>query len=153
MYHFKALSDDTLLPADTSGLLDSFSPKMANYLNQGKYGLYMAEFRGSVVQLFGEPYRTTKGSDEAYEYIIEARADNGKSWILLVAQGSSGPYIGGDPEDESIYSVAEELLELIENTKPADFEAVIYNSDTKSTATYGCQGGRCYWREVPGKSI
>jgi hypothetical protein len=148
MYRFKALTDSTILPDGVSDLLDSFSLKMASYINQGKYGIYMAEFRGSILQLFGQPHRITKGFDEAYEYIIEASDDNNIIWILLVTQGAGGPYIGGDIEDASIYPVAERLLSLIENTPPSDFEAVIYNSDTKITAIYGCREGTCYWREI-----
>jgi len=43
----------------------------------------------------------------------------------------------------------EALLQLLETTPSADFEAVVYYEDADVTIAYGCKDGQCYGREVP----
>ncbi len=150
-YHFRSLDDDSRLPAGTTRLDDTPTPRAQATLNAGAYGVYMAAFRGSLIRLFGAPFWSTQGIDEGYEYIIEATDTNGHSWALTASGGSSGPYIGGDCADRSIYPAAEALLQLIETTTPADFTVTVYDDDTNNTISYGCSNGQCYWHERRGK--
>ncbi|TQR93601.1 hypothetical protein FKV70_24425 [Paenibacillus ottowii] len=106
-----------------------------------------AQFRGALITLFGQPQRTSKDLEEAYGYIIKATNSTGQSWILTAYEGPGGPAIGGDTEKDSITEVAQDLLNLIEATKPANFEAEGYYEDTGSTIRYGCKNQVCYYRE------
>lgn len=107
----------------------------------------VAQFRGALITLFGEPQRTSENFEEAYEYIIKATDPNGQSWILTAYEGPGGPAIGGDTEKESIEEVAQDLLNLIEATRPANFEDVGYYEDTGSTIRYGCKEQVCFHQE------
>jgi hypothetical protein len=111
-------------------------------------GKNMARYRGALLKLFGEPY-TTEG-DATYEYIIEASDKTGKKWVLRAYEGSTGPAIGGNHREESIEVVAKALLQLIDETEPADFNETYYNDEYDSTITYGCKSGACYYEEKPG---
>jgi len=83
------------------------------------------------------------------KFLIEATDQQGRKWILMPRLGS----ILGDSDDQSVIPVAEALLHLMETTKPADFETVVYDDDTNNTATYGCKDGKCYWHEVSGNQL
>ena len=119
-YTFKVLKESSSL-AGTGKLMNMPSPERAE-----EYGRSVAAFRGALLSLFGEPIWTTGLLEESFEYVIEVTDRQGHSWIMAVYQGPSGPAIGGDPRDETIYPVAEALLRLIEATPPADFEEVVY---------------------------
>jgi hypothetical protein len=150
-YTFRAIHD----PEATNGLtiaglqIPSFNEKMRELANSGRYAEYLAASRGALLQLFGEPLETSDRSEEAYVYLVEATDQLGKKWILMPVLGS----ILGDPDDQSVIPVAEALLHLMETTKPADFETIVYDDDTNNTATYGCKNGKCYWHEIPGKHL
>lgn len=107
----------------------------------------VAQFRGALITLFGQPQRTSQNFEEAYGYIIKATNSTGQSWILTAYEGPGGPAIGGDTEKDSIEEVAQDLLNLIEATKPADFEDVGYYEDTGSTIRYGCKAQVCFYQE------
>ncbi|MBE0339009.1 hypothetical protein E0698_21870 [Paenibacillus sp. 23TSA30-6] len=107
----------------------------------------VAQFRGALITLFGKPQRTSKNFEDAYEYIIKATNPDGQSWILTAYEGPGGPAIGGDTKKESVEEVAQDLLNLIEATKPADFEDVGYYEDTGSTIRYGCKDQVCFYHE------
>lgn len=147
-FSFQALQDSSLV-ASTGKLRN---PSIANATDE-ECGKYTASFRGALLHLFGEPLWTSALMDEAFEYVIQASDSKGTTWILTAYQGPSGPAIGGDPSNHSIYPAAEALLHLIETTQPANFEAVAYDPDTDHTVTYGCKGGICYWYQRSGKHL
>ena len=153
-YTFRKIQNYSI--ADTKQIaslqLPSFE-EVTKLVNSGHWPEYMASFRGSLISLFGEPQEVSYLLDEAYTYFIEATDQNSNNWILVVAQTGSGPTIIGDIHDPSNIPAAEALLNLIEITRPADFEATIYDEDTNHTVTYGCKGGSCYWNEVTGNHI
>src|SRR5262245_39289726 len=132
MYGFRTLSDPSLT-SGTSKLTLPPSAKKTEYIKRGTSGIYNAAFRGALLQLFGEPYRSSPAAEDAFKYIIEASDQQGNRWILRVYSGPSGPAIGGNADDPSIYPVAAALLQLIDSTAPADFEAIIYDNDTDYT--------------------
>ncbi len=150
VYKFRAISDETLLSGTSKLMLpDSSRLKAALSMPEG-YGKYAAEFRGSLLQLFGEPLHI---SDAQYDYIIEASDSANHIWILTAYEGSSGPALGGDASNQSIYPVAMALRDLIEQTSPADFEDVFYSEEYDSTVTYGCKAGACNYREQRGNHV
>ncbi len=153
-YSFRTVSDSKQA-SGTSRLVapELDPPDVRGLVEVGKFGEYMASFRGSVLALFGPPLYTSDLADESYEYIIEATDRTNKSWILTVYDGPSGPAIGGDSFDDSILPPAKALWNLIQNTKPADFGATVYDDDTNNTVTYGCKDGHCYWNEIPGNHL
>jgi hypothetical protein len=150
-YTFRAIYD----PEATAGLtfaglqIPSFNEKMRELANSGRYAEYLAISRGALLQLYGEPLETSDRYEESYVYLIEATDQIGRKWILMPVLGS----ILGDPDDQSVIPVAEALLHLMETTKPADFEALVYDDDTNNTVTYGCKDGKCYWHVIAGKHL
>jgi len=146
-YDFKTIENSNHI-AGTGKLLNPPWPD-----NKDDYGKQSAAFRGSLLRLFGQPIEKSTLADEAYLYVIEAVDDKGNNWILSAYEGPSGPAIGGDILNNSILSVAESLLQLIEKTIPTDFEEIIYYQDSHTTVTYGCKDGDCYWLEMPGNHL
>jgi hypothetical protein len=112
---------------------------------------HSAHFRGALLQLFGLPLNTSSLSDEAFDYIIEARDMDKSVWILTAYEGPSGPAIGGKIFDETCYPAAYALLNLIAITKPVDFEATIHDDDTDNTVTYGVKDGQAFHYERRGE--
>lgn len=110
-----------------------------------------AHFRGALLQLFGSPLRTSGLSDEAFDYVIEARNALGMTWILTAYQGASGSAIGGKIFDETVGPAVLALVRLIGATTPADFEAIVYDEDTNNTAVEGIKDGQYFYFERAGK--
>ena len=147
MYTFHALTDRSSAPAQQrSRLMLEPSQLKQQAVLSGRYGEYMARFRGALIQLFGEP--SISPGDAEYAYEVEASAGPSQQWIMEVLAGASGPSIHGDVLDTSLTPVAEALRELIETTLPADFEATLIDEDTDGHVIYGCRNGVCYWRET-----
>jgi len=152
MYAFRALADPDLA-LGTSRLLLPDSPLRTYMLTAGTFGHYIAHYRGALLALFGEPLTVSDVADEAYTYVIEASDVNGRRWVLTAYQGPSGPAIGGNASDPSVYPVAHALRQQIEQTLPADFDAVLYDDDTDSTIFYGSKDGVCYSWVQPGDHL
>src|SRR5262245_14709118 len=132
MYQFRVLHDSQI-GLGTSKLPLPKSAKRTEMQLTGQSGIYAAAFRGALLQLFGPPRSQSHAAEEAFEYLLEARDSTDKIWVLTAYQGPSGPTIGGAARDRSIYPVAEALLQQIEATPPADFQAIIYDDDTNHT--------------------
>lgn len=149
MYHFQLTENESRLRGTSKLHLPSLEARVApeNFDSQ-EYALYMARTRGSLQALFGVPPSL---GDGLYEYCIEATDDEGNTWFLAAYHGDSGPAIGGNTRDPTIYPVAEALLQLIEETRPADFRDVFYDHINDFTLIYGCENGECYWKELPGE--
>lgn len=136
LYTYKKLNNTDLL-VGTSHIL---STSLAN-------GTGTAQFRGALITLFGAPILKSDNAEEAYDYIIHAQDTSGHQWILTAYEGPSGPAIGGDSTDHSIYPVAKDLLKTIEATKPSVFEEKTYYEDFGNTIVYGCTQTKCYYSE------
>lgn len=136
MYQYKIINDDKFA-SGTSKILNSS-------LMSGEGS---AQFRGALLTLFGEPFYKTKNAENAYQYIIEATDKDNNKWILTAYEGPSGPAIGGDNRKEYIRYVARDLLNLIENTRPTDFNEEIIYGDFNNIINYGCKDGICYFNE------
>lgn len=113
----------------------------------GGYGASMAWIRGSLITLFGEPQVSGTDLDEAFLYDILARSVTQQEWLLAVYATSSGIIIGGDYDDFSNREAARDLLNLLLETQPADFEDLLIDTSSQTQVIYGCQNGSCYWKE------
>jgi hypothetical protein len=151
-YQFRVLHDSQI-GLGMSRLMLSKSAKQTAMEQTGQSGIYAAAFRGALLRLFGPPSSQSYAAEDAFKYLLEACDPTDKIWVLRAYEGPSGTAIGGDARDTSIYAVAGALLQLIEETPPADFEAIIYDDDTDHTVVYGCENGDCYWREQQGYHI
>lgn len=136
LYTYKKLNNTELL----TGTSHMLSTSLAN-------GTGTAQFRGALITLFGAPILKSDNAEEAYDYIIQAQDTTGKQWILTAYEGASGPAIGGDSTDHSIYPVAKDLLKTIEATKPSTFEEKTYYEDFGNIIIYGCTQDKCYYKE------
>lgn len=112
------------------------------------YGVDAARFRGVMVSLFGEPQLKSKDAENAYCYWVAAEDASGRKRTLTVREGLNGPEISGDAGDSYIQAAADELLRLVEQTEPADFEEELYHEDFETKIEYGCKNGECYYREI-----
>lgn len=110
-------------------------------------GTGTAQFRGALITLFGAPILQSQNAEEAYDYMIQAQDASGHQWILTAYEGPSGPAIGGDSTDHTIYPVAKDLLQKIESTPPSAFEEKVYYEDFGNTIVYGCTQNKCYYSE------
>lgn len=135
-YRYKTLKDQ-MLSFGTSKILNTSLP----------IGRGSAQFRGALLALFGQPTMKSQEAESAYDYVIEATDEENNKWILNAYEGPSGPAIGGNSKAEFIIHVANDLLNLIESTEPADFEEVIIYSDFNTKIIYGCKDGVCYFHE------
>jgi len=152
-FAFRALDDATLAYRTGNLMVVYLSPKLTEYEKAGRDYEYAAGFRGAAIKLFGKPFFESNLVEEVFDYVVEAKDKQGNTWILTLYHAQLGPAIGGDPQDKTIIPAAKALLELIENTSPADFEASFYDYEIDQTITYGCQDGICYSRTTPGKHI
>lgn len=124
----------------------------------GIYGLVATDekfalFFGKVRRLFGENDSFSDDWECMYTYLITAEDENGNKLYFEIYHGSGGssistPYSGELPPD---YKQAKsELLELIENTIPADYvwEGCYY--DIPVNIKYTVKDGKAYVeREFP----
>lgn len=136
LYTYKKLKNEDLLLGTSHMLSTSLL-----------YGTGTAQFRGALLTLFGKPILQSDNAEEAYDYVIQAQDSIGHQWILTAYEGASGPAIGGDSTDHTIYPVAKDLLQKIESTKPSAFEATTYYEDFGNKIVYGCTQDKCYYNE------
>ena len=112
-FKFETVADGDLAGGTSNSMVTW--PRLQEFMHagEGKFGEYMAMFRGAVLALLGPPPDSSGLSDEAFEYVVKATNDDGTSWILTVYQGASGPAIGSKVFDKSSLPAATALLELI----------------------------------------
>jgi hypothetical protein len=113
-----------------------------------------AHFRGGLLTLFGPPQHSSSLSDEAIHYCIEAVDPSGTVWPLTAYEGPSGSAIGAEifHHSEAI-PIAELLRELIQETRPSDFRATVYDEDTDNTVEYGVASGEYFYQEQRGNHL
>jgi hypothetical protein len=152
-YTFRAIDDHSRL-SGTSRVLNapaSGLPSGSRYVEE--YAKYLTRFRGALLTLFGPPTNASGLADEAFMYVFEASDEAEHSWTLYANSGAFGPGIGGPVFDATCQAPAKALLELIESTSPADFDAKVYDDDTDNTVKYGIRDGEPYYEESPGKHL
>jgi hypothetical protein len=146
-YHFRALGNINL------GRLTS---KIINYYVAESLQGYWREathFRGALLRLFGAPLQESELSDEAFDYVLEAKDALGQVLVLTAYQGPSGPAIGGKKSDLNVQLAAQALADLLRATLPMDYQAMLYDGELDWTVTYGVRNGEAFYQEVRGKHI
>ncbi|MBB3071752.1 hypothetical protein FHS14_004767 [Paenibacillus baekrokdamisoli] len=114
-----------------------------------QFGEETAQFRGSLLTLFGQPAYKTSNSENAFQYFITATDDAGQSYEFTVYEGPSGLAIGGHRIDSHTILAAQSFVQYVKEASPADFEETMMYEDTGCTIVYGCKDGVCYYREIP----
>ena len=103
-----------------------------------------AEYLGRLWALFGEP-DDPEGYEDFYSYAVTAESD-GEKHYFLAAQYCGMPTIYGAPESAD---AAKELVELIRNTPPADYEWKGEYTDYDVEMTYRVKGGIASAQDQP----
>ena len=101
---------------------------------------------GKLKTLFGEPLYETASLEEHFYYCISAQGESGNEICIYAYSGSSGPAVGGFHDEESI-KAANQLVELVQKTKPTDYDYVGYYLDTNSKISQGIKNGVPYYEE------
>lgn len=101
---------------------------------------------GRLRGLFGEPTYETMDFENQYAYYITATKDGGKEIFLDVYSGPSGPAIGGQ-HDEETAEAARQLVQIILQTEPADYDYVGYYLDGPTKVHQGVKKGVPYAQE------
>lgn len=101
---------------------------------------------GRLRGLFGEPTYESMNYEDQYAYYITATTEDGKEIFLDVYSGSSGPAIGGQ-HDEETAEAARQLIQIILQTEPVDYDYVGFYLDGPSKVHQGVKNGVPYAEE------
>lgn len=106
-----------------------------------------ALFFGKMKTLFGEPDEISESWESMYDYTIVAEDEKGNNFLFSVYHGAGGSSIATPTDYNNIdlapYKQAEkELLELIENTEPADYEWESVYEDIPANVKYIVKDGK-----------
>ncbi|MWC29861.1 hypothetical protein [Paenibacillus sp. MMS18-CY102] len=110
-------------------------------------GVEIAQFRGSLLGLFGEPNYKASNIENAFQYTISAMDTAGETYMFTVYEGASGLGIGGQSNDPATLLAAKAFIEYVKHAPPAEYEEKLVYSDTGSTIRYGCKDGVGYFNE------
>lgn len=108
-----------------------------------------ALFFGKCLTLFGDPNNSSDDWENMYSYFIKAVSGNGRVLYLTIYHGSGGSSVAMPVENRGIdivpYEVARsELLRLIENAEPSDYEWSGIYRDIPERVTYTVTDGTAY---------
>lgn len=138
-YQFKAVNDQKKIGG--SKILNIIDGFPSDYCEQ-KVLIY-----GRLKTLFGDPLYEEKDIENQYTYAVAATTEDGREIFLHAYNGPSGPAIGGQQDEES-RKAAYQLLEMIQQTAPSDYEYVGYYWDGPSRIQEGIKNGVPYYEEV-----
>lgn len=133
VYHFSAEDKWDLIPG---------SSKIAN-IPEDSILAY-----GKLRSLFGEPVYETKNMEDQYLYSLRGQDEKGQEVFIYVYSGPSGPAIGGLNDRDSL-EAAEQLIELIKNAAPADYDYTGYYTDFFLKIHEGIKDGIPFCKETP----
>ena len=102
---------------------------------------------GKLKTLFGNPLYEEKNIENQYTYGVVTTTKEGREIFLHVYNGSSGPAIGGQQDEES-RKAAYQLREMIQQAAPADYDYVGYYLDGPCRIQEGIKNGIPYYEEV-----
>lgn len=138
-YQFKAVDDQEKISG--SKIMNIIEGFPSDYSEQAVL-IY-----GKLKTLFGEPLYEEKSVENQYTYGVVTLAEDGREIFLHVYNGPSGPAIGGQQDAES-RKAAHQLLELIRQATPTDYDYVGYYLDGPSRIQEGIKNGVPYYEEV-----
>ncbi len=107
-----------------------------------------SQIQGRLRALFGEPLFESEDLENAYEYAIKAEDEAGNELNFSVYQGPSGCAVGGYSNSTEMRKAIEELKELLQSTKPAEFLYEGYYMDAGVKVTQGFQNGKVIYEEI-----
>ena len=102
---------------------------------------------GKLKTLFGEPLYEEKDVENQYTYGLVTTTEDGRDIFLHAYSGPSGPAIGGQQDEES-REAAHQLVEMIQQAIPTDYDYVGYYLDGPSRIQEGIKNGVPYHEEV-----
>lgn len=102
-------------------------------------------FYGKCRTLFGVPVYESENLENQFTYCIEYTSNSGKSGVLSLYSGPSGPAVGGFPSmtDED---AVDALIKLLEDAKPSDYDYSGYYLDFEIKVDMGVKDGKPYKR-------
>lgn len=104
---------------------------------------------GRMRALFGEPNYQSDILEMAYTYVLYFQPDPSRKVYLQVYQGSGGPAIGGEYDEES-FQAAKALKKLLETSDAVtDYSWEGYYPDLELKIQMGVRNGRPYLYEAP----
>lgn len=128
---FAGISSDDM-PAGTSKIMDIPENDVLAY--------------GKLRSLFGEPAFESDDLEYQYEYNILAKNEAGMEVFLYAYSGPSGPSIGGFGDEASL-EAASQLVEIIKNAVPVDYEYKGYYMDFFLEIHAGIKNGVPFYEE------
>lgn len=138
-YQFKAVNDqEKVSGSKIFNIIDGFP---SDYSEQAVL-IY-----GKLKTLFGNPLYEEKNIENQYTYGVATTTEEGREIFLHVYNGSSGPAIGGQQDEES-RKAAYQLLEMIQQAAPADYDYAGYYLDGPCQIKEGIKNGIPYYEEV-----
>ena len=138
-YQFNTLNDQEKLGG--SKILNIIDGFPIDYSEQ------VALIYGKLKTLFGDPLYEEKDIENQYTYGISTTTEDGRDLFLQVYNGPSGPAIGGQQDEES-KKAAHQLLEMIQQAAPTDYDYVGYYLDGPSRIQEGIKNGVPYHEEM-----
>lgn len=137
-YQFKAVDD--LKKMSGSKIINIIDGFPSDYKEQ------TVLIYGKLKTLFGDPLYEEEDVENQYAYVVVTTTEDGREIFLNVYNGSSGPAIGGEQDEES-RKAAYQLIELIQQAVPADYDYVGYFMDGPSQIREGIKNGVPYYEE------
>ena len=137
-YQFKAVNDqEKISGSKIFNIIDGFP---SDYSEQAVL-IY-----GKLKTLFGDPLYEEKDIENQYTYAVVTTTEDGREIYLHAYNGPSGPAIGGKQDEES-RKAAYQLLEMIQQATPTDYDYVGYYLDGPSRIQEGIKNGVPYYDE------
>lgn len=138
-YQFKAIKDqEKISGSNILNIIDGFP---------SDYSEQTVLIYGKLKTLFGEPLYEEKDIENQYTYGVVTTTEDGREIFLHAYNGSSGPAIGGQQDEESRKAAAQ-LVEMIQQATPSDYDYVGYYLDGPSRIQQGIKNGVPYYEEV-----
>lgn len=139
-YQFKAVNDQKKIGgSNITNIIDGFP---SDYMEQ------VILIYGKLKTLFGEPLYEEKDLENQYIYGVVTTTEDGREIFLHAYNGPSGPAIGGQQDAES-RKAAYQLIELIQQAAPTDYDYVGYYLDGPVRIREGIKNGVPYFEEMP----
>lgn len=137
-YEFKAIDDQSKISGSKiCNIIDGFPPD---------YSEQTVLIYGKLKTLFGEPLYEEKDYENQYTYGVVTITEDSEEILLHVYNGSSGPAIGGQQDEES-RRAAHQLIDMIWQADPTDYDYVGYYLDGPSRIQEGIKNGVPYHNE------
>lgn len=138
-YQFKGIKDqEKISGSNILNIIDGFP---------SDYSEQTVLIYGKLKTLFGEPLYEEKDIENQYTYGVVTTTEDGREIFLHAYSGSSGPAIGGQQDEESRKAAAQ-LVEMIQQATPSDYDYVGYYLDGPSRIQQGIKNGVPYYEEV-----